>query len=111
MKIGYLYLILTIMFSCIANAFAKMSKSFSNHKYGGLSIFFMILVMFFLAKAYDDMSMGLVYSLYSASLVLFTIILGYCMYHERPDTYTLCGVGFVLIGMFFINVLGTYKCK
>ena len=40
MKIGYLYLILTIMFSCIANAFAKMSKSFSNHKYGDYHLFY-----------------------------------------------------------------------
>lgn len=111
MKNGYIYLMLTIIFSCIANTFAKMSKSFTNYKFGSLSVLFMVLVMFCLAKAYDDLSMGLVYSIYSASLVLFTIAMGYCIYHEKPDMYTIIGVLFVLVGIFFINIIGSYSCK
>ncbi len=111
MNIGYIYVFLTVVFGCIANMLAKMSKSFTDYKYGTFSILSIILVMIFLSKAYDNMSVGLVYSIHSVSLLLFTIILGYCVYHEKPDKYTIIGVIFVLIGIIFINILGSYSCE
>ena len=103
---GYIYLVLAISTGIAANSFAKISDGFSKLTPTLLSIAFMCITMYGLAKAMSMIPVGFTYATYSGITVAAILVFGMIKYNQIPNMYGLIGVFLIIIGVVMVNYLG-----
>ena len=96
---GYIYLVLAISTGIAANSFAKISDGFSKLTPTILSIIFMCITMYGLAKAMSMIPVGFTYATNSGITVVAILVFGMIKYNQIPNVYG-------LIGVVMVNYLG-----
>ena len=103
---GYLFLANGIIFGIASNSFAKISDGFSKLTPTILSIAFMCITMYGLAKAMSMIPVGFTYATYSGTTVAAILVFGMIKYNQIPNIYGLIGIFLIIIGVVMVNYLG-----
>jgi len=99
----WLYLFLAIIGEVVATSSLKDAHGFTK-------IVPLIVVMvgysvtfFFLSLTFKEMSIGIVYAIWSGVGIVFITAIGYYRYGEKMDTPALVGMGFIIVGIVIMN--------
>ena len=103
---GYIFLLLAISTGITANSLAKISDGFSKLTPTILSIAFMSITMYGLAKAMSMIPVSFTYATYSGVTVAAILVFGMIKYNQIPNLYGLIGILLIIIGVVMVNYLG-----
>jgi len=101
---GFIFLLLVILFGSVGHFCLKKSYGFVNINFVILCLLFFVIKIYYVSKAYTLLSMGIVNSLYSAFIILFTTILGLLFYKEKLNMYSTIGVLCIMVGVVLIQL-------
>ena len=101
---GMIFLLIAILFGFAGHFCLKKSNGFININFVLLCLLFFVIKIYYISKAYTLLPMGIVNSLYSAFIILFTTSLGLLYYKEKLNLYSTIGILFIIIGGFLIQV-------
>ena len=103
---GYIYLLLTIVFGIASNGFLKSTNSFTNFIPTIFCIITIIIAIFFMAKAMNEIPVGFTYATYGGLTITAVTLFGIFKYHQIPNLYGIIGIAFIIIGVILLNTLG-----
>ena len=106
---GYIYLVLAISTGIAANSFAKISDGFSKLTPTILSIAFMCITMYGLAKAMSMIPVGFTYATYGALTITAVTLFGIFKYNQTPNIYGTIGLALIIAGVLLLNLFGKVK--
>jgi len=104
--LGYIFLVIGILFGITANSFAKISDGFTKLTPSILCIFLMAITMFSIAKAMSVLPVGFAYSTYSGLTVIGVLVFAMIKYNQIPNMYATIGIILIIIGVVMVNYFG-----
>lgn len=104
------YVAFIILFETLAQHSFKLCHSEGNFYKYLLGVMFYGLVGFFLIKAYEYRSMGMINVLWSSLSVLSVMLLSYFYWEEKITYNDIIGTALVILGLFFIMVDDSAFC-
>ena len=54
-----------------------------------------------------NIPMGVTYASFAGLTIIATVIVGVFRFNQIPDLYTIIGLGFIIIGVLMVNLLGS----
>ena len=104
--IGYLYLLLAIIFGISSNGFLKTTNGFTNLVPTIMCIITIIVCIFFLAKAMMIIPVGFTYATYGGLTITAVTLFGIFKYNQIPNVFGIIGIILIIIGVILVNFLG-----
>mgnify|MGYP001422391003 CR=1 FL=1 len=105
--ISYLFLLIAIMSGIIANGFfLKLSSGFTKFIPSLIGSFIIILAYFSLSRAMENIPIGFTYATYGSLTTIGALMIGMIKFNQIPNTYSIIGVIFILIGVVLVNYFG-----
>ena len=96
---GFAFLALALLFGMSGHSCLKASNGFKRVNYAILCYIFFALKIYFMAKAYSLMPLGIANALYSSAIILFTTFLGLIYYKEKLNNYSIAGIFSIVLGV------------
>ena len=103
---GYIYLLLTIILGITSNGFLKSTNGFTNIIPTIFCIITIIMTIFFMAKAMNEIPVGFTYATYGGLTITAVTLFGVFKYNQVPNLYGIIGIAFIIIGVILLNTLG-----
>ena len=104
--IGYLYLLLAIIFGITSNGFLKTTNGFTNLVPTIMCIVTIVICIFFLAKAMMIIPVGFTYATYGGLTITAVTLFGIFKYNQIPNVFGIIGITLIIIGVILVNFLG-----
>ena len=104
--IGYLYLLLAIIFGISSNGFLKTTNGFTNLVPTIMCIITIVICIFFLAKAMMIIPVGFTYATYGGLTITAVTLFGIFKYNQIPNVFGTIGITLIIIGVILVNFLG-----
>ena len=104
--IGYLYLLLAIIFGISSNGFLKTTNGFTNLVPTIMCIITIVICIFFLAKAMMIIPVGFTYATYGGLTITAVTLFGIFKYNQIPNVFGITGITLIIIGVILVNFLG-----
>ena len=104
--LGYLYLLLAIIFGIVSNGFLKTTNGFTNLVPTIMCVITIIICIFFLAKAMMIIPVGFTYATYGALTITAVTLFGVFKYNQIPNLYGIIGIALIVVGVILLNTLG-----
>ena len=104
--IGYLYLLLAIIFGITSNGFLKTTNGFTNLVPTIMCIITIVICIFFLAKAMMIIPVGFTYATYGGLTITAVTLFGIFKYNQIPNVFGITGITLIIIGVILVNFLG-----
>ena len=104
--IGYLYLLLAIIFGITSNGFLKTTNGFTNLVPTIMCIITIVVCIFFLAKAMMIIPVGFTYATYGGLTITAVTLFGIFKYNQIPNVFGIIGITLIIIGVILVNFLG-----
>ena len=104
--IGYLYLLLAIIFGIISNGFLKTTNGFTNLVPTIMCIITIVICIFFLAKAMMIIPVGFTYATYGGLTITAVTLFGIFKYNQIPNVFGIIGITLIIAGVILVNYLG-----
>ena len=104
--IGYLYLLLAIIFGIISNGFLKTTNGFTNLVPTIMCIITIVICIFFLAKTMMIIPVGFTYATYGGMTITAVTLFGIFKYNQVPNVFGITGITLIIIGVILVNFLG-----
>ena len=104
--IGYLYLLLAIIFGIFSNGFLKTTNGFTNLVPTIMCIITIVICIFFLAKAMMIIPVGFTYATYGGLTITAVTLFGIFKYNQIPNVFGTIGITLIIIGVILVNFLG-----
>ena len=104
--IGYLYLLLAIIFGITSNGFLKTTNGFTNLVPTIMCVITIVICIFFLAKAMMIIPVGFTYATYGGLTITAVTLFGIFKYNQTPNLYGIIGITLIIIGVILVNYLG-----
>ena len=104
--IGYLYLLLAIIFGIFSNGFLKTTNGFTNLVPTIMCIITIVVCIFFLAKAMMIIPVGFTYATYGGLTITAVTLFGIFKYNQIPNVFGITGITLIIIGVILVNFLG-----
>ena len=104
--IGYLYLLLAIIFGITSNGFLKTTNGFTNLVPTIMCIITIVICIFFLAKAMMIIPVGFTYATYGGLTITAVTLFGIFKYNQIPNVFGIIGITLIIIGVILVNFLG-----
>ncbi len=104
--IGYLYLLLAIIFGITSNGFLKTTNGFTNLLPTIMCIITIVICIFFLAKAMMIIPVGFTYATYGGLTITAVTLFGIFKYNQIPNIFGITGITLIIIGVILVNFLG-----
>ena len=104
--IGYLYLLLAIIFGISSNGFLKTTNGFTNLVPTIMCIITIVVCIFFLAKAMMIIPVGFTYATYGGLTITAVTLFGIIKYNQIPNVFGIIGITLIIIGVILVNYLG-----
>ncbi len=101
----YLQLIASIVFEVIGTSLLKKAEGFSNFPVTVLMLFCYGLSFYFVSHVAKVLPIGVVYATWSGLGIVLISILAYFLYKQALDFPAILGIGFIVAGVFLINVV------
>ena len=104
---SYIFLLVAISFGVIANGyFLKVSEGFTKFLPSILGEIVILLAYFSLSKAMEEIPVGFTYATYGSLTTIGALMIGMIKFNQIPNTYSIIGVIFILIGIVLVNYFG-----
>ena len=104
--IGYLYLLLAIIFGITSNGFLKTTNGFTNLVPTIMCIITIVVCIFFLAKAMMIIPVGFTYATYGGLTITAVTLFGIFKYNQIPNVFGIIGITLIIAGVILVNYLG-----
>ncbi len=104
--IGYLYLLLAIIFGITSNGFLKTTNGFTNLVPTIMCIITIVICIFFLAKAMMIIPVGFTYATYGGLTITAVTLFAIFKYNQIPNLFGIIGITLIIIGVILVNFLG-----
>lgn len=101
----YLILLLAILSEVIGTAALKFSEGFTRFIPSVIVTIGYGLSFYFLSLALKSMPIGVAYAIWSGIGLILTVIVGIMFWNETLDWARVVGIGLILLGIVFINVV------
>ena len=107
MTTSYLFLGLAVFLGVISNSFAKSSGGFTLLLPSIITGITIVLCMYALSMVMKNIPMGITYASFAGLAIIATVIVGVIKYNQVPNFYTIIGLGFIIVGVLMVNLLGS----
>tara|TARA_B100001109_G_scaffold211995_1_gene180051 strand:+ start:320 stop:655 length:336 start_codon:yes stop_codon:yes gene_type:complete len=107
MTSSYLVLILAVIFGVTSNTFAKSAQGFTVILPSIITAITIVLCMYTLSIVMKNIPVGVTYASFAGLTIIATVVVGIYRFNQIPDLYTIVGLGFIIIGVLMVNLLGS----
>tara|TARA_B100001996_G_scaffold37704_1_gene27753 strand:+ start:193 stop:522 length:330 start_codon:yes stop_codon:yes gene_type:complete len=104
---SYLFLILAVVLGVTSNSFAKTAQGFTLIGPSIITAITIVLCMYTLSIVMKNIPMGVTYASFAGLTIIATVVVGVFRFNQMPDLYTIVGLGFIIIGVLMVNLLGS----
>ena len=104
--LGYIYLLLAVIFGITSNGFLKTTNGFTNLVPTIMCILTIVICIFFLAKAMMIIPVGFTYATYGGLTITAVTLFGVFKYNQIPNLYGIIGIVLIIVGVILLNTLG-----
>ena len=106
MTTSYLFLAIAVFLGVTSNNFAKSSEGFTLLIPSIITGITIVLCMYALSMVMKNIPMGITYASFAGLAIIATVIVGVIRYNQVPNLYTIIGLGFIIVGVLMVNLLG-----
>jgi|TARA_B110000438_G_scaffold282115_1_gene308860 small multidrug resistance pump len=103
---AYFILITAVALGTASNGFAKGSQGFTLLVPSMLTALTIVGCMYALSLVMKNIPVGITYASFAGLCIIATVIVGILKFNQVPNFYTLIGLGFIIIGVLMVNLLG-----
>ena len=103
---AYFILILAVILGTASNGFAKISQGFTLLVPSILTALTIVGCMYALSLVMKNIPVGITYASFAGLCIIATVIIGALKFNQIPNFYVLIGLGFIIIGVLMVNLLG-----
>ena len=107
MTSSYLILILAVILGVTSNTFAKSAQGFTVILPSIITAITIVLCMYTLSIVMKNIPVGVTYASFAGLTIIATVVVGIYRFNQIPDLYTIVGLGFIIIGVLMVNLLGS----
>ena len=107
MTSSYVVLILAVILGVTSNTFAKSAQGFTVIFPSIITAITIVLCMYTLSIVMKNIPVGVTYASFAGLTIIATVIVGIYRFNQIPDLYTIVGLGFIIIGVLMVNLLGS----
>ena len=107
MTSSYLVLILAVILGVTSNTFAKSAQGFTVIFPSIITAITIVLCMYTLSIVMKNIPVGVTYASFAGLTIIATVIVGIYRFNQIPDLYTIVGLGFIIIGVLMVSLLGS----
>ena len=107
MTSSYLVLILAVILGVTSNTFAKSAQGFTVIFPSIITAITIVLCMYTLSIVMKNIPVGVTYASFAWLTIIATVVVGIYRFNQIPDLYTIIGLGFIIIGVLMVNLLGS----
>ena len=107
MTSSYLVLILAVILGVTSNTFAKSAQGFTVILPSIITAITIVLCMYTLSIVMKNIPVGVTYASFAGLTIIATVVVGIYRFNQIPDLYTIIGLGFIIIGVLMVNLLGS----
>ena len=107
MTTSYLFLILAVFLGVTSNNFAKSADGFTLIFPSIVTAITIVSCMYALSMVMKNIPMGITYASFAGLAIVATVIVGIIKYEQVPNLYTMIGLGFIIVGVLMVNLLGS----
>ena len=104
--IAYFILIAAVVLGTASNGFAKGSQGFTLLIPSMLTALTIVGCMYALSLVMKNIPVGITYASFAGLCIIATVIVGVLKFNQVPNLYSLIGLGFIIIGVLMVNLLG-----
>ena len=104
--LGYIYLLLAVIFGITSNGFLKTTNGFTNLVPTIMCIITIVICIFFLAKAMMIIPVGFTYATYGGLTITAVTLFGIFKYNQTPNIFGVIGITLIIAGVILVNYLG-----
>jgi small multidrug resistance pump len=102
----YFILITAVVLGTASNGFAKGSQGFTLLIPSVLTALTIVGCMYALSLVMKNIPVGITYASFAGLCIIATVIVGVLKFNQIPNLYALIGLGFIIIGVLMVNLLG-----
>ena len=103
---AYFILIAAVVLGTASNGFAKGSQGFTLLIPSMLTALTIVGCMYALSLVMKNIPVGITYASFAGLCIIATVIVGVLKFNQIPNLYALIGLGFIIIGVLMVNLLG-----
>jgi small multidrug resistance pump len=103
---SYAFLVLAVLLGVTSNSFAKTSEGFTLFFPSIITAVTIVLCMYALSMVMKNIPMGITYASFAGLTIIATVIVGVMRYNQMPNLHSFIGLGFIVIGVLIVNLLG-----
>ena len=103
---SYLFLALAVLLGVTSNSFAKSAEGFTFLFPSVITAITIVLCMYALSMVMKNIPMGITYASFAGLTIIATVVVGVFRFNQIPNLYTIIGLGFIIIGVMMVNLLG-----
>ena len=107
MTSSYLVLIVAVILGVTSNTFAKSAQGFTVILPSIITAITIVLCMYTLSIVMKNIPVGVTYASFAGLTIIATVVVGVYRFNQIPDLYTIVGLGFIIIGVLMVNLLGS----
>jgi small multidrug resistance pump len=103
---SYLFLALAVLLGVTSNSYAKSAEGFTLLVPSVITAITIVLCMYALSMVMKNIPMGITYASFAGLTIIATVAVGVFRFNQIPNLYTIIGLGFIVIGVMMVNLLG-----
>ena len=103
---AYFILIVAVVLGTASNGFAKGSQGFTLLIPSMLTALTIVGCMYALSLVMKNIPVGITYASFAGLCIIATVIVGVLKFNQIPNFYALIGLGFIIVGVLMVNLLG-----
>ena len=103
---SYGFLILAVLLGVTSNSFAKSAEGFTLLFPSIITGITIVACMYALSMVMKNIPMGITYASFAGLTIIATVAVGVFRFNQIPNLYTIIGLGFIVIGVMMVNLLG-----
>ena len=103
---AYFILIVAVVLGTASNGFAKGSQGFTLLIPSTLTALTIVGCMYALSLVMKNIPVGITYASFAGLCIIATVIVGIIKFNQIPNFFALIGLGFIIVGVLMVNLLG-----
>ena len=103
---AYFILIVAVVLGTASNGFAKGSQGFTLLIPSMVTALTIVGCMYALSLVMKNIPVGITYASFAGLCIIATVIVGIFKFNQVPNLYALIGLGFIIVGVLMVNLLG-----
>jgi small multidrug resistance pump len=103
---SYLFLALAVVLGVTSNSFAKSAEGFTLLFPSVITGITIVMCMYALSMVMKNIPMGITYASFAGLTIIATVVVGVIRFDQMPNSYSIIGLIFIIIGVLMVNLLG-----